>query len=173
MIKYVRMVPEAVAPARLHPNDAGLDLTVIRLVKKVGNVEMYGTGLKVSPTYGHYFDLVPRSSIIKTGYILANSVGVIDPSYTGEVLVALLKVDPNAPDLALPARVVQLIQRPLPNFLDYLAVEVQDLEATARGDGGFGSTGSGLVFPDPSKVIYSVTDPRQLNFFDPNGNSNE
>ena len=54
--------------------------------------------------------LVPRSSISKTGYMLANSVGVIDRTYTGNVLVPLIKVDKSMPDLILPARVVQLFR---------------------------------------------------------------
>ena len=70
--------------------------------------------------------------------MLANSVGVIDRAYTGEILVPLIKLDPNAPDLALPARIVQIIPRPI---IAAEIVEVDDFDTTLRGDGGFGSTG--------------------------------
>ena len=70
--------------------------------------------------------------------MLANAVGVIDRAYVGEVLVPLVEFDPAAPDLPLPARVVQLIPRPI---VTGEVVEVAQLEDTARGSGGFGSTG--------------------------------
>ncbi|MCH2111008.1 MAG: dUTP diphosphatase, partial [Polyangiaceae bacterium] len=99
---------------------------------------LYGTGLIVEPPYGWYFDVVPRSSIIKTGYLLANSVGVIDRSYRGELMIPLLKIDPKAPEISLPRRIAQLIPRPIVHMP---VAEVQQLGATQRGNGGFGSTG--------------------------------
>jgi len=119
-------------------SDSGYDVAVIKEVRKLGNVTLYGTGIKVSPPFGYYFDLLPRSSIIKTGYMLANSVGVIDRSYVGEILVALIKTNPDAPDLALPARVVQLVPRPIVNLE---IVQVTELSDSERGEAGFGSTG--------------------------------
>ena len=101
---------------------------------------LYDTGIKVQPAFGWYFDLVPRSSISKTGYMLANSIGVIDRTYVGPVLVPLRKVDPHAPDLELPARLVQIIPRPIVHIQ---WEEVEALDETARGAGGFGSTGQG------------------------------
>jgi dUTP pyrophosphatase len=92
----------------------------------------------VVPPPGWYFDVVPRSSIIKLGYLLANSVGVIDRSYRGEILVPLIKWDESAPDLELPQRVVQMVPRPVVHFR---IEETQDLNAGLRGDRGFGSSG--------------------------------
>ena len=83
--------------------------------------------------------MVPRSSIIKSGYILANSVGVIDQGYTGEILVPLLKVDENQPDLELPKVMVQLIPRRWYHFS--IKEGEKGLNETSRGQGGFGSTG--------------------------------
>ena len=70
--------------------------------------------------------------------MLANNVGVIDRGYTGEIMIALIKVDDSAPDLELPCRIAQMIPRRIAhvNF-----VEVNDIEQTTRNDGGFGSTG--------------------------------
>jgi dUTP pyrophosphatase len=92
----------------------------------------------VQPAFGWYFDVVPRSSISKSGYMLANSVGVIDRGYTGEILVPLIKIDPSAPDLKLPARLVQMIPR---QIIAAELVEVEAFDETVRGSSGFGSTG--------------------------------
>ena len=136
--EYRLMEPGAVAPFKTRVSDSGFDLTLIRKVKRHGACTLYGTGLQVRPPPGWYFDVVPRSSIIKTGYITANSVGVIDRSYRGEIMVPLIKVDPAAPDLKLPARVAQMIPRPIV----HLTAEASEaLDTTARGEGGFGSTG--------------------------------
>ncbi len=131
--------PDAVVPRKEHVSDSGYDLTLLYEAKRHGRTVLYGTGVIVEPPYGWYFDVVPRSSIIKRGYILANSVGVIDRSYRGEIFVPLIKIDPEAPELEMPARVAQLIPRPIAHFP---VVHVQTLSATQRGAGGFGSTGS-------------------------------
>lgn len=138
-LRWVKTTPDAVAPHKTRASDSGYDLTIIAMKKKVGSVEFYDTGVKVQPPHGWYFDLVPRSSITKTGYMLANSIGVIDRTYTGNVLVPLIKVDPEAPALELPTRLVQIIPRPIVHF----GVEqVLSLDDTERGSGGFGSTGT-------------------------------
>lgn len=130
--------PEALPLLKHHTSDSGYDIAIVTKVKELGDVTLYGTGIKIQPPEGYYFDLVPRSSIIKTGYSLANSVGVVDRTYVGEILVALRKMDPGAPDLPLPIRVVQLIPRSICHFE---VQEVTELDDTERGAGGFGSTG--------------------------------
>lgn len=135
---YTKLRPDAVVPSKARASDAGYDLTVTHVAKALSdNVALYGTGLAIEPPFGYYFDLVPRSSISKTGYMLANSTGIIDPTYRGEVLVALRRVDSAATDLELPLRVAQLIPRPIIHF-DVIEVELSE---TTRNDGGFGSTG--------------------------------
>lgn len=138
MFRWARTLPNAVAPSKGAPSDSGFDLTLVERSHRHGAVEFFRTGIRVQPAFGWYFDLVPRSSISKSGYMLANSVGVIDRGYTGEILVPLLKVDASAPDLQLPARMVQIIPRPV---IAAELVEVEEFEETARGSGGFGSTG--------------------------------
>jgi deoxyuridine 5'-triphosphate nucleotidohydrolase len=138
LFRWVKTDPEARPPQKAHASDSGFDLTLLRAVRTHGPVTFFDTGVKIQPAFGWYFDLVPRSSITKTGYVLANSVGVIDRTYTGPVLVALLKVDPDAPDLELPARIVQIIPRPIVHIQ---WEEVESFDETLRGAGGFGSTG--------------------------------
>jgi deoxyuridine 5'-triphosphate nucleotidohydrolase len=136
--RWVRTDRAAVPPQKVRVSDSGYDLTIIKLVKSQGLMQLFDTGIKVQPDFGWYFDVVPRSSLSKTGYVLANSVGVIDRTYTGSILIALLKVDPEAPELALPIKVAQLIPRPIVHMQ---VVEVEELDDTERGGGGFGSTG--------------------------------
>lgn len=137
-IRWSKTRPEAWPPKKHATSDSGYDVQIVAAGKRVGEVMFYHTGLRVEPPFGWYFDLVARSSITKTGYMLANGIGVIDRSYIGEVLVPLIKVDPAMPDLELPARVVQLVPRPIVHFP---TDEVDELPGTSRGSGGFGSTG--------------------------------
>lgn len=138
VVRVKKVRPEAQVLAKERVSDSGYDLTLVGVHKKMGVVTLFSTGWIVEPPEGWYFDVVPRSSIIKRGYILANNVGIIDRSYRGEILVPLIKVDPDAPDLELPARVAQLIPRPIVHFE---VEEVAELSMTSRGAGGFGSTG--------------------------------
>lgn len=135
--KYKQLSPLAICPQKQRASDSGIDLHLIEKKSNIGNLTMYGTGLSVQPPTGFYFDLVPRSSITKKGYILANNVGIIDQGYTGEIMVPLLKVDPDAPDLELPCKIVQLIPR---RWYNFTGVDASDLTQTTRGEGGFGST---------------------------------
>jgi dUTP pyrophosphatase len=137
-IFYSKLNKDALPLLKHNASDSGYDIAIINKFKEIGDVTLYGTGLNVRPPFGYYFDLIPRSSIIKSGYALANSIGVIDRAYIGEILVPLRKTNPNAKDLELPIRLVQLVLRPIIN-VEF--VEVDSLEDTSRGSGGFGSTG--------------------------------
>ncbi len=81
--------------------------------------------------------IVARSSLAKTGYIISNCVGIIDPSYTGNLLISLTKIDDSLPDITLPCKPAQLIFAPAVWSIPISGNVVSD---TARGDGGFGST---------------------------------
>jgi deoxyuridine 5'-triphosphate nucleotidohydrolase len=130
---------DAVPPFKARISDSGFDLTLLDKVKSIGSVDMYSTGIVVRPAYGWYFMLVPRSSIIKSGYMLANNCGIIDRSYTGEILVPLVKVDDNAPHLDMPCRLVQLVPQPI---IDFEFMETDDKIDSIRGTKGFGSSGT-------------------------------
>lgn len=137
-IYFAKTKDKAILPSKQRVSDSGYDLTIIEKIKTNGLVELYDTGIKVTPPFGYYFLVAPRSSISKSGYMLANSIGIIDRSYTGSIKVALIKVDKNAPDIELPCRIVQLIPQPIKHMN---LIQVDSLEDTDRGDGGFGSTG--------------------------------
>lgn len=138
-LQFTKMSDDAVIPTKAHPSDSGYDITIIGVHKVLSPlVTLYKTGLQVAPSHGFYTELVARSSLMKSGYMLANNVGVLDESYRGEILVALYKFDPSMPDIQVPSRVAQLIVRQnIPSIVEV----VEQLSETVRGDGGFGSTG--------------------------------
>ena len=138
LFRWIRTLPGAIPPTKRAASDSGFDLTLIDRWKTHGAIEFFRTGIRVQPAFGWYFDLVPRSSISKSGYMLANSVGIIDRGYTGEIFVPLVKIDPDAPDLELPNRLVQIIPR---QIIAAELVEVSEFDETVRGDGAFGSSG--------------------------------
>lgn len=141
LLKVWKVAADANIPCKVRESDVGLDLTIISEHKKLRqNIIMYDTGIKLGIPLGYYVEIVPRSSLSKTGWMMANSVGIIDASYTGNIYVALVRVDPEAEMLKLPFKGFQLILRKQ----NYVNVEVQlssdSLCETSRGEGGFGST---------------------------------
>ena len=136
---YIRTVPEAKSPQKQRSSDSGYDLTLIKKIKTFGNVEFYDTCIKLEPAFGYYFDLVGRSSITKSGYMLANNIGIIDRTYQGTIIVPLIKIDNNQPDLELPSRLVQIIPRQI-QHLEPIEITEDKLLLSDRNIGGFGST---------------------------------
>lgn len=138
-LKFELCHPHAVLPSRAHPTDTGYDLTIIEVAKTINPVvTLYDTGIKACIDPGYYLEIVPRSSIIKTGYMLANNVGIIDEDYRGNLFVALAKIYPDAPRLQLPFKGFQLIPRKRIDC-DVECVDAVDSN-TVRGQGGFGSS---------------------------------
>jgi deoxyuridine 5'-triphosphate nucleotidohydrolase len=129
---------DAVIPSKKNASDIGYDLTIIKTHKRISdNIIMFDTGIQVKPQYGYYFEIVPRSSLSKSGYILANSIGIIDPSYSGNLYIVLIKIDDSLPDLQLPFKCCQLILR---NAIHYELHNEDKFIKTNRANGGFGST---------------------------------
>lgn len=132
--------PEAVMPSKAHASDVGYDLTILAEHKKINSVTtLYDTGIQVRPEHGYYIEVVPRSSIVKSGYMLTNSMGIIDASYQGNIYVALTKVDPEAAPIELPYKGFQMIIR---KQYHGILVESNGDAETHRGQGGFGSSGN-------------------------------
>lgn len=136
-----RIRDDAVLPARAHSGDAGLDLTACETVTiGAGERATVGTGLAVEIPDGHAGLVVPRSGLaLRHGLSIVNAPGVIDAGYRGEVRVILLNTDREQPFTVEPGmRIAQLLVVPA---LAVDVVEVGELTETARGDGGFGSSG--------------------------------
>ena len=140
MIQFKRELHDAILPTKAGENEVGYDLTIIRKVKEYDNYTiMYDTGISLKPPDGYYSEIIPRSSIIKTGWFLANSIGIIDPTYRDSLKIVLKRVDIDTKELKLPMKICQLVFRPLLNHFEIQ--EVDDLDETYR-IGGFGSTDS-------------------------------
>lgn len=137
VFRWSRTISDAPGPKKNRFSDSGYDLHLVKKAKVRGNVHYYDTGIQVQPENGYYFDLVGRSSISKSGWTLANNVGIIDSSYTGSILVALVRTNPEASEPELPCKLVQIIPRQL-ILMD--SEEVESLDETDRGAGGFGSS---------------------------------
>lgn len=139
ILRFIKTDPNAVTPSRAHSSDVGYDLTAISVYKIISNKTIiFETGIAVQPPYGKYIEILPRSSITKTGYIICNSVGVIDTNYIGSLKIAVTKIDETLPDLKVPFCKFQIVMRNL-NLYDIQEVELFD--DTDRGDGCFGSSG--------------------------------
>lgn len=139
-VRYKKLVAHAFDPEFSTGGAAGIDLTAIDIAHDHDNgfVEI-GTGLAFEIPRGYVGLLFPRSSISKTPHFLRNSVGVIDSDYRGEVKFRFGTLDNvNSPEYEFGDRVGQLVIMKLP---DLEFDEVEELDDTERGDGGFGSTG--------------------------------
>ena len=131
-------------PLRAHPTDAGADLfSTITLDIYPGEQKMVDTGVAVQIPVGFVGLVYNRSSQGKIGVQLANSVGVIDADYRGNIKV-LLKNTGDEPYFIKQhdTRIAQLVISPvvLAEFGDFTGTEEQ-WNTTERGTGGFGSTG--------------------------------
>ena len=137
-VKVKKLHPDAVVPSYAKEGDAGLDLVAVSMERGYGLVT-YGTGLAFEIPTGYVGLVFPRSSIFKTDLRLTNCVGVIDSGYRGEVMFNFDE-DPNNlySGYDIGDRIGQLIIMPYPKVE---LIEVDELEATERGVGGFGSTG--------------------------------
>lgn len=143
-LKLQRHYADMPLPGRGHHSDAGLDLTAMDVEAVRPGVYAFDTGLSVAPEPGYYCEVVPRSSIVKSDFLQANSVGVIDPDYRGRIRVVLRYVG-SAPDggaaeaqALLGDRIAQLLVR----RVEPVEIEAaESLDDTPRGAGGFGSTG--------------------------------
>lgn len=132
---------DARLPSRAHPDDAGLDLHAAEAASLgPGQRASIATGIAVQIPPGHAGLVLPRSGLAaRDGIALVNSPGLIDAGYRGEVRVLLLNTDREAEfSIERGDRIAQLVVAPLGQAE---AVEVDDLDASQRGPGGFGSSG--------------------------------
>lgn len=135
--------PEATLPHRAKLGDAGLDIYALTdVVIPAHSQVLIKTGIAMAIPIGYYGQLATRSGMAVKGLVVAG--GVIDAGYRGEIKVCIhnnsdtdFVYSTNAETGEKP-RIAQMIILPIPTFEPTL---VEELSATERGDGGFGSTG--------------------------------
>ena len=122
-----------------HDGDAGLDLYVLEdLHFEPGETKAIKLGISCEPEDGIAYYLFPRSSISKTPLRMANSIGLIDGGYRGEIMAVCDNIKSDAYTVNKGQRLFQLVATDSSPITYEL---VEDLEMTTRGTGGFGSTG--------------------------------
>ena len=138
MINVQRVSSLAILPTKGSVHAAGYDLNSIEsLVIPSKQRKLVDTGLKVSVPVGYYSRIAPRSGLsYKQGIVVF--AGVIDSDYTGVVKVILYNSGDDDFVINVGDRIAQLI---VTKIAEFDLVEVDDIEVTKRGDGGFGSTG--------------------------------
>ncbi len=128
-------------PQYAHPGDAGADLASTEAVELAPGARVtVGTGVAIALPDGYVGLVVPRSGLAaRHGITIVNSPGTIDAGYRGEIRVTLLNTDSDESyTVAVGDRIAQLLVLPVSRAR---FVPVEKLPGTARGEGGFGSTG--------------------------------
>ena len=140
-LKVRRLDGRARLPTRAYPGDAGLDLYALQNgVLEPGERASIRTGIAVEIPDGEAGLVLPRSGLAaRHGIALVNAPGLIDAGYRGEIRVLLLNTDRDAAFMiGAGDRIAQLV---LVRVQTPAVVEVEELEVSERGAGGFGSTG--------------------------------
>ena len=140
-MRFTRLSDAAQPPTRAHAGDAGLDLYAAESAELApGQRASVGTGIAVEIPDGHAGLVLPRSGLAaKHGISVVNAPGLIDAGYRGEVRVLLLNTDAEEAFSVAPGdRIAQLL------VVRYDGSDPEEAEAladSARGSGGFGSSG--------------------------------
>ncbi len=141
-LRFIKLRDDAIVPTQAHAGDAGSDLYAAEnATLPPGGRAKVPTGIAVAIPDGHAGLVLPRSGLAhKHGITLTNTPGLIDSGYRGELQVLMLNTDREATyEVRAGERIAQLV------VTAYAApewTEVASFEATARGVGGFGSSGS-------------------------------
>jgi dUTP pyrophosphatase len=141
-IRIRRLVPDVPLPSYAHPGDAGADLTTtVDVHLEPGERALVPTGISIALPEGYVGLVHPRSGLAaRCGLSIVNSPGTVDAGYRGEVKVMLVNLDPRQPVvLHRGDRIAQLVVQRVEQAT---FVEVDELPASARGEGGYGSTGT-------------------------------
>ena len=140
-LEIKQLDPGLPLPRYAHEGDAGLDLHAAEDVSLAPfERRLISTGIAVAIPEGYAGFVQPRSGLaIKQGLSLVNTPGLIDAHYRGEIKVIAINLDPQAAiDVARGDKIAQLVIQPVARVE---LIEVAELDATVRGEGGFGSTG--------------------------------
>ncbi|MDQ3932431.1 MAG: dUTP diphosphatase [Actinomycetota bacterium] len=143
-LQVMRLDPGVRLPSYAHAGDAGLDLCASEDVRLApGERTAVPTGLAVAIPEGWVGLVHPRSGLaLEHGLTVLNAPGTIDAGYRGELKVLLVNLGREQVSIPRGSRIAQLL---LQRVGLALVLETDSLDATVRGDGGFGSTGLGTA----------------------------
>ncbi|MFF7939188.1 dUTP diphosphatase [Nocardia gamkensis] len=156
-IPLLRLDPGIPVPTRAHAGDAGVDLcTTQDVILEPGERVLVGTGVAVALPVGTVGLIHPRSGLAaKTGLSVVNTPGTVDAGYRGEIKVCLINHDPRTPiELRRGDRIAQLLVQRV-ELVDF--VEVDTLDETTRGAGGYGSSGGHASLTAPANGVGRTT----------------
>jgi len=149
VVSFTRLSPHASVPAYQTPGSAGMDLAAcLPLESEVeptvsiapGKIVLVPCGLAIAIPAGFEGQVRPRSGLAsRHGVTIPNAPGTIDSDYRGEVKVALINLGKDPYTITQGQRIAQLVIAPV---VRATMVEVEELDGTERGVGGFGSTGT-------------------------------
>jgi len=133
---------DAKIPDSAYQGDAGIDLRAVEdATLQPFERSLVATGLSMAIPEGYAGFVLPRSgSAIKQGLSLVNAPGLIDSGYRGEIKCILINLDPHTPiEIKAGDRIAQLV---IMHVEQVRLFQVQELDETSRGTGGFGSSGT-------------------------------
>jgi dUTP pyrophosphatase len=139
-LKVKKLHAAAMLPSYARDGDAGLDLCAVKgLVIEPGKSALVPTGIAIELPPGTEAQVRPRSGLaLKHGISVLNTPGTVDEGYRGEVGVILINHGARAFTVEPGMKIAQMVVSPR---IQVAVVEVPELSDTARGSGGFGSTG--------------------------------
>ena len=159
-INIKKLNPHAILPTYGSPSAAGADLYALLdgdVTIAPGETYLVHTGIALELPEGYAGLIYARSGLAsKKGLAPANKVGVVDPDYRGEVMVALHNHSLCPQTISHGERVAHLVVTP---FLRVDFVPTEDLSDTVRGEGGFGSTGSGVGYENAIAYYHGMGAP--------------
>jgi dUTP pyrophosphatase len=145
VLQIHRLRPEAAEPRYASDGAAGLDLSAALaapLTLQPGERTAVPTGWALALPSGHEGQVRPRSGLaLKRGITVANAPGTIDEDYRGELAVLLVNLSREPQVIAPGDRIAQLVIAPVTHVAVVEVAHASSLGDTARGAGGFGSTG--------------------------------
>jgi dUTP pyrophosphatase len=143
-VKVVRMAHAAGLELPAYATDGAAGMDVLAAVEESqvllpGERQAIPTGLMIAVPAGHEMQVRARSGLaLKEGLAVLNAPGTIDSDYRGEVKIILANLGATSFTVTRGMRIAQLVLAPC---VRAVWAEVADLDSTARGEGGFGSTG--------------------------------
>ena len=141
-VKITKLNPDAIIPTYAHPTDAGADVAAVEETKiEPGETKIVKAGIAVAIPAGYEIQIRPRSGLsVKTKLRIPNAPGTIDTEYRGEIGVPICNTGDVPYVIEKGMKVAQMLIAPTPMIKWNEVATVEELGATSRGEGGFGST---------------------------------